>query len=76
MKFSRYDLFAFSCMDFFSVIIWLCHSVGWSTEVLGSQSSREETGIDWFRYKLSLLVSGELDEQGVERKRKNILQGA
>jgi hypothetical protein len=48
--------------------------VGWSTEVLGSQSSREETGIDWFRYKLSLLVSGDLDEQGVERK--NILQGA
>jgi hypothetical protein len=48
--------------------------VGWSTEVLGSQSSREETGFDWFRYKLSLLVSGDLDEQGVERK--NILQGA
>jgi hypothetical protein len=33
--------------------------VGWSTEVLGSQSSREETGIGSFRYKLSLLVSGD-----------------
>ncbi len=27
MKFWRYELFAFSCMDFFSVTIWLCHSL-------------------------------------------------